>query len=361
RVARAEATEASARATEAADFLSGVLRTADPVQTDGQPITTREALDLSLDRIPEIASPKLRGQLLTTIGDIYGFMGEYDRADSLLTEAVRVLNTAAPGSEALYEAHHELGRVRWAMGDTEEAERRFRLVYDEAGAGTYVRTSAVLSIYGLYEALGRPDDALPWAQQFYAAVQEEGGGPGDVAYALGALGAALHGVGRSQEAAEMLEEALRVIEDAWGLDNQYAAQLHYSLSQAYLGAGDHEQAEAYALRMLDWRRSKVPPGSPRLYQHWAEVAEVYDAIGQSALAEAYADSFVTAAYTMFPDDGPRLALAHLTRSTIRDAAARPQAARADALAALRLAEAHGDSALVEAARAQTDRLGQSAE
>ncbi|MEM6784024.1 MAG: hypothetical protein AAF624_09870 [Bacteroidota bacterium] len=64
---------------------------------------------------------------------------------------------------------------------------------------------------------------------------------------------------------------------------------------------------------------------------------------------------------MFPDDGPRLALAHLMRSSIRDAGARPQAARADALAALRLAEVHGDSALVAAARAQADRLGLSAE
>jgi len=343
RAARAEADEAADRAIEAADFLTNVLRTADPAATDGEPMTTRQSLDLSIGMLADVDSPILKGTLLTSLGAIYGYIGEFHLADSLLVESVRALTAAAPDGLDVHKAQLALGYVRWAAGDYEDAKRQLRLAYE--GGKRFDAHLAVEAAYALAGFVGG-EEAVVWAQRGLRDLRRLGTNPVEEAVFSGALARALLGSGRHEEAIEILRRALDELDGLGGEYGSQRAQLMADLSKALVAAGEWDEAETYALRSLAWRQTLVPSGSPRLYQHWIDVADMYATTERPQLAEAYYDSALTAAYALFPPNSVHRSASHLQRGQVRNRIGKFAGAEADALEALRIAEALTESGIV---------------
>ena len=90
------------RADRITEFMTSMFRVSDPSEARGNTITAREILDKSSKEIEGglTNDPELHAQMMGVMGRVYANLGLYDRAQSLLTEAVgirrRVLGSSNP-------------------------------------------------------------------------------------------------------------------------------------------------------------------------------------------------------------------------------------------------------------------------
>jgi non-specific serine/threonine protein kinase/serine/threonine-protein kinase len=80
------------RADRVTKFMTGMFKVSDPSQARGNSITAREILDKSSNEIDAALSndPELRAQMMDVMGEVYGNLGLYARAQVLLTRAMDI-------------------------------------------------------------------------------------------------------------------------------------------------------------------------------------------------------------------------------------------------------------------------------
>lgn len=78
------------RANRITDFMSNMFRVADPSEARGNSITAREILDKASKEIGAglAKDPEAQAQMMYVMGDVYGNLGLYSRAEPLLAKAV---------------------------------------------------------------------------------------------------------------------------------------------------------------------------------------------------------------------------------------------------------------------------------
>lgn len=115
----------AAKRAKVSDLLIGMLTASDPFDTRGiKEPTVRNLLDAGAERVHKelTGQPELEAQMLTVIGRVYDRLGQFDKAQPLLEEAV-ALGRRMPDSEGLAQSLNDLGAVRREKGDFTSAER----------------------------------------------------------------------------------------------------------------------------------------------------------------------------------------------------------------------------------------------
>ena len=107
------------KATKVSDLLTGLLTAPDPyISHDVKNPTVRGLLDAGAARIDkELAGqPDLEAQMLTVMGRVYQRLGAYDKAQTLLEEALAI-GRRGPQNAGLAETLNELGVLLREKGD----------------------------------------------------------------------------------------------------------------------------------------------------------------------------------------------------------------------------------------------------
>lgn len=303
RDARRDAEVAQERAEEAADMLAGFMSTADPIPTDGRPVTVREALDEGVKRLSEVDSPQLRAYLLRVVGDTYIKIGDPTRADSLLAQALAIHGKDAVSGEAtrvrsLYAA------TRNALGDYETVLALGEQMYrDHAGEPERAR-EAWWHISRAHRSLGNRDAALEAARRVVA-LTPESATPSARAGALTDLGDIMLNAGITEDARSVLGRALAINMDAYGPDSVPTSRTRMILGQALAAEGSFLEAEALLRQNVRFQARVFGPETVGYVLFG--IAQIRLSAGDVDGAAAILDSAITMTEPRLPPGHPDMA------------------------------------------------------
>ncbi len=123
------ADQEAAKAQQISDFMVGIFESANSYNQDGEALgldaSIGSILDYSISRMDEdlIDQPELKANINTKLSKMYVRLGEFDKAETLSTNAINALNDLDDTAlDQLAESLFELGRVHQERGNTEMAD-----------------------------------------------------------------------------------------------------------------------------------------------------------------------------------------------------------------------------------------------
>ncbi len=122
---RRRAEENLARAEQVAGFLTGLFEVADPAAARGRPPSVFTVLDQGVRRMRFSLreDPRLRADLLGTMGRVYQKLGSYDTAGELLGEAARLRVAGGEGGATLAASRRDLASLELERGQLAPARQ----------------------------------------------------------------------------------------------------------------------------------------------------------------------------------------------------------------------------------------------
>ncbi len=252
------AREALAEARKLSGFLVDLFEVADPERGRDEPVDVRQLLDRGAERLQDELGdqPLARALFLHTIGDIYTKMALFERAETLIAEALEIRERALPADHPdVLGSVNQLGVVYRRQNRLDEAEPLLRrvLAAREAKGGDPVAVALALNNLGnLLWSQQRFDEAQA-AHQHALGIRERQLGPGheDVAETLNNLGALYQAQAMHWEAQPVLTRAAEIYAETVGTDHpRYAATL-YNLSLIEKELGNWRDAEDHCRQAAD--------------------------------------------------------------------------------------------------------------
>ena len=237
-----------ARAEEVSNFLVNLFKLSDPEENRGNLVTARELLDSGAKRLRAGLQnqPATKAALLSTVGEVYDSLGQYQDALPILNESL----TLQPPShdKSRINTLLELGRARIGAGDLSGAEQPLR-------------------------------EALRLSQDTFGAASQESGS------ALWALGKLRQQQGQFTEAKDLYKRALAISETTLAPQTDVSAELD-DLAQIYSREQQWGLAEQTYKRALDVDRRVLGEDHPRVAMHLHNLAVVAQNMGDLKLAES---------------------------------------------------------------------------
>jgi eukaryotic-like serine/threonine-protein kinase len=302
--ARAASREAR-RADQVRQFVVGLFEVSDPDRSRGDSTTARALLDQGTARLATelAAEPDLRSEMQAVLGGIYQKLGLYDRARSLLEEALAVREarlgrrhldvaaSAAALASVLYDQGEypkaeeltrkglalrrdlldpedtlvaasmtDLAAIMGAQGKEEDAESLFR-----AGLAIDRKHEAwqrvATDLHNLSVALwrrGEYGEALPFAEEALALQRRlHGEEHTDVATSLLALASILQASGEFDRAEELNRQCLAMRRKLLGGEHPHVAIVLNNLGLLLQARGRLEEAEQNLRKALAVRRAAL--------------------------------------------------------------------------------------------------------
>lgn len=273
--AREAAAEARlARASQA--FLSSVFDAAGPDAAAGDRVTARELLDRGSERIQhDLADqPRLRGEMLLTLGSLYRQLGQLPQAEKLLAEARTTFGEVAADSDSAIRAQIAYGTTMRERGDLEKSEQAIDSAFGLRPQPELL-SLALAERALLREKQGRFDDTVADARAALA-IDSERGDPAraDQARDLQIEALALGRQARFDEAAETFEQALTIARAVYGREDTRVALMLNDYGVALMEKGRSKEAEAVVREALVIRRKRLGNDHPAV----AETLQVMGAM-----------------------------------------------------------------------------------
>ena len=300
----AEAERAASEATVA--FLVGLFEAGDPSTARGDTATVYDLLDRGTAQVRTAFAdhPRERGRLQTAMAHIYRNLGDLGRADSLYRAARALVPVGTP---AWLEVQLGLAHAVAIGGDYDGAERAYRRALAAAPPD-----ARLASLTGLANALRLQGD-LAASDSLYALVlaRRAGRDPSHLAADLHNVGVLRADLGRPDEGAAALREALRIKERALGPDHLLTALTLNSLAVVEQDRGRRAEAEALYRRALAIYRTHHGDGHDDVAAVRLNLGDLAHVRGDhdAALGE-YRGALATWRATL-GDDHPYVALATL--------------------------------------------------
>jgi len=251
---RDRAQREAAKATRVSELLTNMLTAADPYEARARQAepTVRGLLDAGAVQVEQglAGQPELRADILTVLGRIYRRLGIYDKAQSLLEQALASGITAF-GSQHVTVAQtlHDLAVVLADKGDYEAAARRL-------------------------------EQALAMRRALLGAEHQ------DVAVTLSELGRVYQDLGLNQRAEPLQREALRIRTSVLGAGDRETAVSMSDLASVLRLNGDLTGAETLLTGCLDINRKTRGDIHPNTATTWHDLAQIAAARGDEATAES---------------------------------------------------------------------------
>jgi serine/threonine-protein kinase len=223
----------SAKVRQVSDFLLALFEASDPDQTDGRTLTALDLVRRGEANASELDDrPAIKAEMLGVIGGLYTQLGEYERAELLLREALRLqrqLYNAPTGGPGSYTPGSDIELVR-----------------------TLDRLGAVLSLRG------SADEAESLLREAIALAALTGD-PGLEADSYASLGYALHHLGRHGSAEEVLRSAVEIRRGAFGNRHEKLADELHALGLSLHMVSRPGDAEPLLLEALALKRELLHP------------------------------------------------------------------------------------------------------
>jgi serine/threonine-protein kinase len=309
RAAAAEASRQARRAEEVTRFLVESFGAADPRRAGGREVTAGEIVDQGVRRIERElrGAPRVRHQLLSALGQITYRLGELERAERLLGEAL-----AFPGASAA----DRVRDLRYAAmtasvaGDYELAERRFveaLALADRAGIDRVQRTEVELE---LAMHLGNVDQYERAEERLRGLLASAPSRPLDVQRARAAITLAHVLVSRGQfaEAHEWGTRSVADLARSLGTRHLEVADARSILANIEAILGRLEAAEALERQALATFAEAYGPRHHRTLQSQNDLATYLKNRGRFAESGALLETVLVAQEAALGADHPHVAV-----------------------------------------------------
>jgi serine/threonine-protein kinase len=289
----------SAKVRQVSDFLLALFEASDPDQTDGETLT---ALDLVRRGEANAGMlddrPAIKAEMLGVIGGLYTQLGEYERAEVLLREALdlqRELHDAASSTASgatpnpeLVRALDRLGAILSLRGGQAEAESLLREAIAIAaltGDPDLEADSHANLGYALHH-LGKHESA---EAEYRRAVEIRRRAFGDrhakLADELHGLALTLHMTGRLDDAETHFLEALAIKRELLHHQHSSLAATLAALGRLYTWKLDYEAALPLLREAIAINRERLGPRHPQLRDDLSELGYSLQRFGDHAAAE----------------------------------------------------------------------------
>ncbi len=275
RAVRAEqhARQEAETARKVSDFLVDLFEVSDPDQAKGNTITAREILDQGSLRIAEElkGEPMTQSRLMNTIGKVYQNLGLYDEAAPHLEKALE-LRRGVSGADDVAAATllTDLADLYIDKGRYDDAESMLKealAVMDQQGDQTDNLDLAlsVNELASVYRRQGKYDLAEPLYERALA-IRMAALGPDDpeVARSYNSLAILSWNRGNYAEAQRLYKQALRLWENAYGSDHSDVAKGLNNLALLYHHQDLYEDAEPMYRRAAEIYEKVLGSDHPRL-------------------------------------------------------------------------------------------------
>jgi eukaryotic-like serine/threonine-protein kinase len=258
------------RAEEVSSFLVSLFKLSDPEENRGILVSARELLDSGAKRLRTGLQnqPATKAALLSTVGEVYDSLGQYQDALPILSESLRL--QAQSNDESRINTLLELGRARIGAGDLGAAEPPLQ-------------------------------EALRLSQDNFGASGQEAG------RALWVLGKLRQQQGRFAEARDLYKRALAISETTLAPQTDVSAVLD-DLAQIYARELQWPLAKQTYERALDVDRRVLGDDHPRVAIHLQNLAVVAQNIGDLAQAEALYRDVIRREERAYGDRHPETAI-----------------------------------------------------
>jgi non-specific serine/threonine protein kinase/serine/threonine-protein kinase len=280
------------RANRITDFMLGIFRVSDPSQAKGNTITARELIDKAAADIDRglARDPEVQAQMLHVMGNVYGRLGLYPRAETLASRALdlrrRVLGPEDPDT---LDSMTVLSAELMAQGRYTEAEKveREAIAVQKRVLGpndprTIDSQESLASIFqeqGRYgEAEGLQRDLLPLQIKVLGADHPK------VCLAQDRLSMVLERQGRLPEAEKIQRQVLDTERRVLGPDDPATLDTMEHLGWTLYGEGRYAEAEKIQRESLDLKKRVLGPEHPHTLVSLSDLAATL--MGEGRLPEA---------------------------------------------------------------------------
>jgi tetratricopeptide (TPR) repeat protein len=289
-VARTEAAT-SDRTTQ---FMVGLFQLADPNENRGNQITVKEILDKGAKEIRDNkageglqSEPRVRAELLTTMGRAYTGLGLYAPAEDLLSQAREDIRSPAVSDESRVRTLIASGRALNLAGNYDAAARILRSAVELArrrlDPSNTLRSGALTELADVLTQLEKYSEAEQLCNEALAADRKRGSAGTEVlAETLGTLGLAYFYEGDLVKAEPPLREALKLREQALGMHHALTAMSLDILGVLLYQTGRYDEALKAYEQALPIHREVFGAEHP-------EMATILNNIGRVALITGRVD------------------------------------------------------------------------
>jgi eukaryotic-like serine/threonine-protein kinase len=269
-------------------FMREVFRVASPSAARGNSVTVREVLDAAVKRIDTDlhTEPRLRTQLLVSMGQAYNGLGLWDQASQLLERAVE------QERKSFGDSHMELAEALTALATANHNANRFDVGLEQYREALKIR-----------EALGRTRDADAAAllnsiagsfraQQHFDQSLGYSGRAEAIARALDpaqprVLGQVLQGyamtyllIGEHARAERLARDSLALLHDAVNDDYDAYATSVYALAESLRRQYKLEESAKLQRELLEAQIDRLGAGATLVARTWNNISHVMRASGK---------------------------------------------------------------------------------
>ena len=268
------------RANRITDFMTRMFAVSQPSEARGNTVTAREILDQASSGVEHelTQDPQLQAQMMATMATVYGGLGLYTRAESLVTRSMEIRSRIlGPEDPDTLSAKSDLGIFLYDEGRYPEAEKLQRELLeerrrvlgpeDEYTLGTILNIAILLDREGHYAEAEKLDrETLATCERVLP--------PGDrlIIYFRNNLPATLEHQGRYAEAEKFVRETLEVRRRTLGPDHPDTISSMYGLANLLQYQAHYAEAEKVQRETLALDRKVLGP------EHSATIATL-DALG----------------------------------------------------------------------------------
>lgn len=302
RAKRAEAVAASERdranqeaeiAQQVSNFLMGLFRVSDPSEALGNTITAREILDTGSERIKEELNeqPLIKARLMDVIGVVYRNLGLYDKATSLMEQALATKRQTL-GDEHLEisESLNNLASLLYSKGKLKEAEQLFREALEirrKLQGQDHLDVATCLNNLAMtVKDLGKYDEAEPMYRQALEIRQKHLGSEHTlVAQSLNNLGMYLYRKGELTEAEQLFRDALAMNRKVLGKEHPEVAANLNNLALVLRDSGKYPEAKKIFHQVLSMEHKFYGDDHPYIARAMINLASLLVKSGNLAEAE----------------------------------------------------------------------------
>ena len=286
--ARAEAQ----RARAVKEYLLEVFSAADPTYETGETLTAVELVERGAERVGGRFEndPAVKAEVMTTLGSVLVGLAAYERADTLLAEALAE-NRALGNAEGVVETLAKSGEAARWRGELDEAvaflEEALAVARSHFGDVDPV-TANTLAEYGTMLGFRSDYEAAEKAAREAIRIQESIGGPEDrrISGFLTILGWLAKEKGDIPQAVVHFERSLEIAE-ATGMDGDHLAGVLSSLAENYKLLDRLEEAEELSRRAVEvFRQEYGADEHPKLAIGISNLASTVRQLGRYEEAES---------------------------------------------------------------------------
>jgi serine/threonine-protein kinase len=320
-------------ARQVSDFLVDLFEASGPRRTQGDSTTAGALLRQGTRRADKLDDqPQVQARMFDVIGDVYQNRGQHDRADSVYRRALSTKRRAGLSRASIIESISDLGYEAWYLQHYERADSLLREAVRMDSTSRSLSRPERAELFRRHShvlrSIGRSKRAEARARTALRLFQATHDGPHEkTAQALNALAMTLHAQDSLQQARRLYRETLAMqkkILDAPHPDladtnnnlvyvlyaqNKYAAAeprlravlrmdtALYSTSHPYVGLdyynlavslrkqGKHEEAIPHYRRAITYRKKADTKRQSIVFAAYLELGESLTALGQYARAE----------------------------------------------------------------------------